>query len=362
MKKSHISAVWLLALANSAISAADTTNVNVYGTLNVSAESVRATGSSTGKEYPTHIRLSDNSSNFGIKGTEEISAHLKAAFQVELDVRPGAGTLPGLRDTMVGVQGSWGTLFFGKWSTPFRVALYFAEPQYASGTGAMAPLTRTAGNSSTDKKSFSLRKNQIIQYWSPSLHGVSARLAYSPKEPAAANSQYLVSSSLLYSEGPLNAAISYEFHRDFVAVGQSDWGLQGGAGYTFWDATSINLAWSQLTYRNPSQISETKRSLMLTFGQKLGEFALRGGVARTGNLQDSVSGEFDGTGAYQVTLVGAYKASKRLELYALFSQITNQQKAFYNFVSDGYVGPSLNDPTVPGTDPRAIGFGIRHSF
>jgi hypothetical protein len=341
---------------------AETANAEVFGTLNMNIESVRAIGATSGNDYPSHFRLIDDGTEFGVKGFHEVTPNLKGVFQVALDVRPAQGTVAGLRDTMVGLQGEWGAFFAGRWSTPFRVAMSFMEPLYGNGAGSMSPLVRTGGNSTTDPASFSLRRSSFLQYWSPAFHGVSARVAYSPKEAETGSQKYLVSGSLLYSAGPWKAALAHERHRDYVSVGQTDTGWQTGAGYTFWETTSLNLGWSQLSYRKADGVTSRKRAVIVAAAHKMGQFSIRGAAARAGDFNNSQTGDLEGTGAYQLTLVGSFQASKRLELYSLFSKITNEEKAFYNFTNSGYAGPSLATPTPPGADPRTIGLGMRLTF
>lgn len=96
------------------------TNVQFYGRLNVSAEHVKASVTTDGGRL-SQQRLSGNRSVLGLRGSEDLGDGVSVVFQVEASLSPdtGAGELA-RRDTRVGLDGDFGTLFAGHWNTAYN--------------------------------------------------------------------------------------------------------------------------------------------------------------------------------------------------------------------------------------------------
>ncbi len=62
------------------------------------------------------------------------------------------------------------------------------------------------------------------------------------------------------------------------------------------------------------------------------------------------------TATDQYSLFGRYHLSKRTELYALYTRLSNKENAAYDFT----VNPS--GLVTPGHSPSGIGLGIIHAF
>src|SRR5437867_5322295 len=106
-------------------------NVRLYGSLNVDLEFVKGAtcndpsppgcgAAGNERQNPTVVRVSSNSSRFGVRGSEYLGQGQVAIFQIESSVQAdtGGGTLAG-RETFVGLQGAWGTLKLGRFLTPY---------------------------------------------------------------------------------------------------------------------------------------------------------------------------------------------------------------------------------------------------
>ena len=363
MKKIFFASV-AIGLLSLSVARADTANVNVYGTINTTIEEVKAGGAAGGEDYAGRLRFQSNSTNVGVKGSEDLGEGFKGIFQIELDVRIPEGTLGapsitgttnpvGLRNSMLGLQGGFGTVFFGKWDTPNKTAVYFAEPFYATGVGYFADLLDVLTGFTPN---FNTRQSNSIQYWTPKFAGLSAQLVYSPRGLTSVTAtDSLYGGSLTYGEGPINAAFSYERHVDFVASGTRDTVIKAGAGYKLFDTTGLNFVWRQLKYVTAADVDSKNNAILFSATHKLGDTTFRGGYAIAGKV--SVSGtDKDLTGAKQLSLGASYSLSKRTDVYGLFSKIYNDDAAKYNFLINA-VGSSL-----AGADPQAIALGIRHSF
>src|SRR5438105_12229202 len=98
-------------------------NVTLYGVIDVTAEVVKATGSSVpGKDVTSINKVSSNSSNFGFTGNESLGNGLSAFFQIEtgFNADVGGGTVAS-RDTFLGLgYEPAGAIKMGLLTSPLR--------------------------------------------------------------------------------------------------------------------------------------------------------------------------------------------------------------------------------------------------
>src|SRR5438045_2531889 len=98
-------------------------NVTLYGVIDVTAEVVKATGSSVpGKDVTSINKVSSNSSNFGFTGNESLGNGLSAFFQIEtgFNADTGTGTVAS-RDTFLGLGSeTMGSIKMGFMTSPLR--------------------------------------------------------------------------------------------------------------------------------------------------------------------------------------------------------------------------------------------------
>jgi predicted porin len=106
----------------------------VYGRLNLGLESLQ-------NDDVRVTRMSNYRSVLGFRGSEDLGGGLKAIFQLEGTLSPdtGAGE-PFRRDTRIGLDGRWGTLFAGHWVTAYNGATSGLDPWYPTTAGYMSIL------------------------------------------------------------------------------------------------------------------------------------------------------------------------------------------------------------------------------
>ena len=103
------------------VAMAQTANpVTLYGRVHLTFDYVESKG--TGG-VPARTRITDQASLLGVRGSEDLGGGLKAFFQLETAFAPDqtGGAFAG-RNSAVGLQGGWGSLFMGRWDTPFKMA------------------------------------------------------------------------------------------------------------------------------------------------------------------------------------------------------------------------------------------------
>ena len=267
------------ALAAPVAAFAQASNVQIYGTLDMSVEQVwyKGTTAQTATTAPAAAQvigaqgkndLYSQSSRLGFKGTEDLGNGLKAWFQIEnglnVDGRQNAmtGAWAG-RNSALGLEGGFGNVFIGNWDTAYKSVLASSMGNYGGGwlqhngmlLGGGADSTGTLPNNGCDNMGSSANANIAVQatncgqvegnttsfhrrvansihYWSPRMMGVQAKFTYvgnsqksdsvstsTPTTPVMPSSPTLFSMDLNYAAGPLTAGLAYERHSGFRTVG-----------------------------------------------------------------------------------------------------------------------------------------------
>jgi predicted porin len=417
-----------IAVASTAAAAQENATI-IYGTFNVDFESVEARGATaagtlpdgflganpTGVNVPRRNRVTQNSSNLGFRGTEKISPDLSAFFQVESGVAVDAGSSSiASRNTAIGFNSTWGAFRMGQWDTPYKTISGAVDPMYFTGityTGALigspgfgvGPVTIGAPATSGDGRTFAnasnasyeRRQGNIVQYWSPTVGGVSVRAAYSANENRTAKSAtitqvnpYIFSGSIEYDPGLFYFAYAYESHNDYfgldalVPAGQAtpvaavgglplassrDRGEKYIARVKF-GGTQVGLMAERLRYaKNQSNAAPgafnryERNAAAITLVQKVGELGTIRGLV--GKAQDGSCGRFNGSacdtsglGARQFSIGYSETLSKRTDLYAFYTRVANDSRGSYQFANAAGLGAAAGS--------SSIGYllGIRHVF
>lgn len=340
------------------------TNVQVYARLNVSAEYVNASAIEEGGSLSQH-RISNNRSVLGFRGSEDLGDGLTAIFQVEgtLSVDTGAGELA-RRDTRVGLDGGFGTLFAGHWVTAYNGATSSLDPFYPTTAGYMSIIGNGAAaavDNVSNVYSFDRRQANSIHYWSRPWKGLGLRLTHGLAEerPASGAKPSLTSVAAVYEEGPWYATLAHERHHEYQGPGLKDSGTKLAVARRFGD-TRVALLAERLEYE--TAIGKLDRNAWyVSVSHQMGSHGVRLGLARagdgkgaSGNRVGFVRGGAD-TGAAHVTLGWDYTLSRRTSLYAYATHLDNEDNAAYDFAINS-VGAAL------GATLKGAVLGMRHAF
>lgn len=344
--------------------AARTGPVQIYGRLNLALEAVHHDGDSVQARRHT-IRASNYRSVLGLRGSEALSGDLRLIYQIEGAVSPdtGAGALAS-RDTRVGLEGRWGTLFGGNWSTPYNSATSSLDPFYPSTAGYMSVMGNGSASSSDnviDTTSFDRRQQNSLHYWTPAWRGVSLRLAhgFNEESPQGGARPSLGSAALLVENGNLYAALAHERHHEYQGPGRNDQGTKLAAAYRF-GPTRLAFIAEKLRYQSASGTLR-RSSYYAALTQQIGAHGIRLAVAKAQDGTGSASGRLGfiasgpATGALHYTLGYDYAISKRTTLFAFHTGLRNDDRAVYDFAINGL--DAAAGSTLSGT-----AVGIRHAF
>lgn len=321
---------------------ADSSNVTLYGRMNVSVESTKIEDSRRITE------VVDNNSRIGFRGKEDLGDGMAAVFQIESRIKADTGgTTLGSRDTWVGLTGPFGEVRMGRMTSP----TYYATVDYVS------MHNHDTGNSSdalfdTNVSPYAnVRNDNTVYYATPSINGFKLETAYSFLTEST-NKPHEVEAVVSYDAGPLHAGLGGGETRDFDAnagadaVGRRDRGIIGAVVYDFGLFTLAGLAEHAKTDL-PNNGSFTRNYYRLSAMLPVGRNEFHVNVGHAGNLSGT-----DDTKATQWTLGYNYNLSKRTKVYAFYTKIDNSSHGNYAFL-----------PGTPvGKDNSSLALGIRNNF
>ncbi|HTN54246.1 MAG TPA: porin [Anaeromyxobacter sp.] len=400
-----------------AAAAQQTTEVHIYGTLLPFLDDVRTLGATpaglspasggatqvpgtayTGANLPARFRISSGTSNIGFKGSLTLSDQLKVIWQVESSVSPDGDPPNNLagRNTAVGLAGTWGTVFYGLWDTPYKYPTVFVTPirgltvydnAVTANPGFNVPGTTTQSGRAAGKAdaAFSRRQGNSVQYWSPTFYGLSLRLAASVNEgkttrtaTAPSIDPWIWSGLVTWESGPFGVRYSHERHVDYFGLAQ----LGGSAGATnanphshddgdeliAWYAaptgTKLSVIGERLGYTTEDSVAGAvdryeRYSFYALVQQRFGPHQLWGAFGRAfpGDVHVVGGGAAttNGLGASQWSLGYTYSLAKTADIYAAYYELANDRSGAYAvFPSPGTV--------APGASTRGFGLGILYTF
>lgn len=336
----------LIALALAGASAApvamaQTANpVTLYGALRMDLEWVEVKGNNG---VPSRTRIVDHPSLLGVRGTEDLGGGLKAVFQLEtgFTADDASGTFAN-RNSRVGLEGGWGTIFMGRWDMPMKMAIGAVDPW-----GDINKGDYTAAN--MDQGNFSRREPNVVQYWSPTWGGFGVRLASTTTEGRTGSAKpRSVGGSVTFARGPLYFAYAYEEHQD--QLGTTVTANAEEKGHSVAGRFSIGALRLAAIYGQYKKTGQAKdKSYLLGGDWTMGKNML----VATFQKADAGSGECD------VISVGwQYNFSRRTNMMVSYADVDNNATMNCNFGA----GPSLVPGSSTGHEPRGIGIGLRHYF
>lgn len=358
-----------IATAVSAPAMAATSNVDVYGLMSVGVDSVNNNNNGAGDSTKRVGRVSDYASRIGFKGTEDLGNGLAATWQIEQQINTdgvgtGAFAGAGLRNTFVGLKSKdLGEVRVGKHDTPYKMSTgrldVFADT-LGDYNGVVGASTATAAGGYFDQ-----RTNNTVAYLTPNFSGFSAAGAYvfgaETATTGSASTGNIYSLAAMYEAGPLYLTAAYERH-NFGAAGtgtlaatanteEKAWKL--GASYSIMDFTLAAMYEKTDDNLNAGSNKYGHRTWFLSGKYQMGATALKASYANAGSDNQSATVS---NGAKLYTLGADYAFSKRTTVYALYTKISNDAGAAYNFAYNPAAGVGAGD-TVSG-----MSLGLKHSF
>jgi predicted porin len=426
---------------------AQTANVTLYGRANIDLEFIKGAtcgnGATAGGQgggtvlracsalapaqldaitNPTVVRVSSNSSRFGMRGTESLGGGLNAIFQVESNVSwdSGNASSSGIasRETFAGLQGSWGKVTMGKFLMPQDDLhpIFGNAPTFTTSILSTADLW-AYGNQNKAQGGFDARTGNNVRYDSPNVSGFTGALQYSTRDSSGNTTQtpfggdngdhfsgirhaFVVGGNVIYNNGPIQAGVSFERNQKvrqytsdpFAVAGapgttttnplnadDTDWTITGAYDFgTIMQGFGLRLAgvYEKTRYNTPTgNLTRDFWGVSGTVPAGGGKVYLFYGKASDGKGQ-AATGENVGyvvkgndTGSAQWEASYTYNLSPRTALYAGYVKIDNDCKAPYSFNINGYAIAVGQQGAAAGTagafcsgKPSGLVLGFLHLF
>jgi predicted porin len=256
-----------------------------------------------------------------------------------------------------------GTVLVGKHDTPYKLATGNLD-QFADTLGDYNGLMGAAGSANLLKSGeyFDLRAANVAAYITPTFSGFHAAAGYvfgaESATSGTANKGNAYSLAAIYDAGPLFVSAAYEKHN----VGDAGTGSLGIANVER-KAWKLGAQYSVMDFTFGAAYEKTDdnmgaggvnafghRTYFLSGKYQMGAVALKAQYANAGDQAVANSG------AKQYTVGADYAFSKRTTVYALYTKISNDSAATYNFG----VAPASN--AVAGDSLSGLSLGMKHSF
>lgn len=294
-------------------------SVTVYGRMNLTLERQKTGDTSLNV-------MQNNSSRWGVKGSEDLGGGMTAGFQLESGLSPDTGAAAGTywgRQSEVNLGGGFGTLRLGN----FTSEAYYATADFVSNHN------HDTGTSSDALYAYVGRNTNKVAYRAPEfLKGLSLEGALALKETGTDHSYDLAAN---YALGDLTLGMGYEKNgeaKQFAIRAFYSAGPFGFGGYVQRDKDGYGAGNGNRT--------NVRLSGMYSAGAS--EFHLNVGAA--GDYS-----EVSDSAAKQFTLGYNYKLSKRTKVYGFYTKVDNDSAASYQ-------------SGAAGVDFSSIALGIRHNF
>jgi predicted porin len=397
--------------------------VEVYGTIHMSFNFMKYGEGTGGIPSVSKTDVASHASNVGVRGRENIGGGQTAWFQVETNASMERSNNIAhtsnfaSRNSAVGIQGGWGNLFLGQWTTPW------ADLDALWGIGTVAtygPITSIIGRRETTGAAptpncgnigsglgglgtggcdsvegaggvghaFWRRISNSIHYQSPVFGGAQVKVAYQTNQdkaatiPAAGNGSaaavaanpQMWSAAVTWSGmgGRLRVGAAYDAHKEFTSSGNTDngWRVTGGWNFGFAD---VGAAYEQMTYKTVGGDCEATQwgvGVAIPIGQ--------GAIRAAYSQADDIEGAYTGAATFTTGSCGAvgsgdngakqwnvgydYRFSKRTQVGFGFAQIKNDPFARFTWsgLSSANDGQSVTPPN--GSDVEIFFANIIHRF
>lgn len=290
-----------------------------------------------------------NGSRWGLRGTEDLGGGLKATFQLESGFYADTGTSVAAgggfnRTSKLGLSGGFGSLEMGRQYTQVFQLMDRFDAQGTSSFSATNAIFGSARLVATGTLSPALRRDNMLQYTTPTMGGFTGSLQYAFGENGGpgVSAGHAMGVSALYASGPLAVQGVYETLKGAGSGAATAKTTALGASYDF---NSVKVL-AQYIAQKDGWVNGIKEN-----GYVL-SVAVPVGAAGTINAGIGSESQKDAaTGTRQVKTSSAsveyrHDLSKRTTVYAGFNNVKFETET---------------TPVLTSRD-RLYGVGVRHKF
>ena len=401
--------------------------VEVYGTINMAFGKFKYSGATAPIADVSKWDVSQGASNYGVRGRESLGGGLTAWFQIEqnapMERSNNIAITPASRNSAVGIQGGFGNIFLGQWTTPWADL----DALWGIGTvGFWGPVTSIIGRRETTGTApnpncinnqssggfiapgvsaagivcdaveagggvghpFWRRASQAVVYQSPVFAGVQIKALYQTNESKATANVTTNADPSLWSAsvqwagmgGRARVGVAADRHKDFTVVGKTDtgWSIKGGFNFGVAD---IGLAYEDIKYK--TALSDCKaKQYGVALAVPIGQGAIRasyskakdiegtyGGTAPAGTVGATSCGpavtaanQANDNGAKQYNIGYDHRFSKRTTVGVGYAKIDNDPAAVFTWTGAPPTSDGASNTPFAGQDPSTFFVSITHRF
>ena len=392
-------------------------NWTIYGWQNWSYELLDYEDGATG-ENRNSSRINNNAANIGFAASITNWYYLLGGQDVNVNFQCEQFTFHNRfngfsdfcnRNSKISLSGSFGEIMFGQWLLPHNeMVAQWVDPFYDAGADSHTSIMGNIGGAQSffyngsfgASQAFNRRQEEIVQYWSPNLNGLSFRVATTNAATTGSNGDNLVTGAsgadeldpriwsmgvayenTMASGNNIWLAATYETHDEWAATqlgcddsDDTSWRIAGryihqwGGGMS----TQISAMWEDIeydiegcvgtipltgVYDGSGSLDVDRDSWMISGKQTFGNgFDVRISYMDGDELDcDTGCTTDDDTDASAFNVGLFYTMPAGTELRVTYSEVDNEDNAAYDF---GIGGSGV----ASGEDAEMIGFGIVQWF
>lgn len=352
--------------------------VTIYGSLNASVESVKASGSGL-SELPSTTRIATGTSYLGFKGNEDLGNGLKAFWQIDSNLRNfeqggvndlGQSAVFGTRNSFLGLQGEFGKVYLGNSDSAYKALADIRLDPFLNTTADVFGGIFDRGGA---------RLTNSVHYFTPILAGFRAGVTYSFDEsrPVAADgtaqNNHRLSMAGRYEWQALTLGLAYDVQGSKLNAARTamDYNRRAfsraNVSYVLPSGTTLGAAFEQDKKTNNGISDTTQNGWIATVTQNFGRTNVSVLYSVLGRLQGASLGQPDDYKASQWVLGAMYDLSKNTQIYGFATKINNHSRSAINFTGpvDPVYDKNAGTPSAlltPGNSPQSVGVGMRVFF
>jgi predicted porin len=404
--------------APGAVLAQQSSGTEVYGFVNASLGLVKYTsGTAATSGSISKWDVASHASNYGLRSRESLGGGLTGWFQIEqnapLERSNDASATPASRNSAVGLQGDFGNIFIGQWTTPWADL----DSLWSVGTvGGWGPVTSIIGRRETTGQApnpncvnghglgsvqnavvgagsntfqpvcnavesaggvghpFWRRTSQSVFYQSPVFAGVQVKLSAQAPEgkstttAVVGGASFVSANPWMYSSsvqwagmgGRARVGFGYDSHKDFSAIGKSDTGARLVGGFNF-GVVDVGAAFEMMKYNTTLSGTVKARQYGLAVAVPVGGAgAVRGSYAVAKDLDGA--GLAKNTGAKTYNIGYDHRFSKRTTVGAGYAKIDNKAGAVFAWTGLPPTSNGVTNGPLAGQDVSTFFVNMIHRF
>jgi len=372
------------------------TGVEVYGTINMSFGNVKYSGATAGLPSVSKWDVASHGSNYGLRGRENLGGGLTGWYQIEqnapMERSNNVAITPASRNSAVGVQGGFGNLFMGQWTTPWadldslwsvgsvggwgpvtsligRRETTGVAPNpncvntiAATGTAATTPICDAVESGGGVGHPFWRRVSNAVFYQSSVMGGMQFKLAYQTNEGKAVSAGVTSANPSMWSAsgqwsgmgGAARVGVAIDRHKDFTTTAagvplgtDSGYAIKGGWNFGVAD---IGLAYENMKYNQATSGDAKTSNYALAVAVPIGGNFIRGSYAVAKDVKNTVVAGSAQTGAKEYNIGYEHRFSKRTQLGVGYAKITNEAGAGFIWTGLPPDATGVNNTGVAGQD------------